>query len=334
MSNRTASRPRKIFALFTIRELPALAILLVSIVWLSLTRPAFRSIDNLTAVGQDAAFVGILACGEALVILTGGIDLSVAANLAMSGCVAGMMMIAGVAWPLAVVAALAVAGLGGLVNGVLITYRRLPPILVTLATWFIFRSIISIVTHSRNYAPFPNSFANLGGGNLPFVVFVLVVIGLALMTLRTRFGRRVIAIGGSETASELSGLPVDAIKRRVYLIAGLCAGLSALLMMARNNNVESSVASGYELHAIAAVVVGGVRLSGGEGTILGAALGAAIYAVLHDALILYGQRAELYGLITGAIILAAAFGEVLRRRVEESKYKAANIAVTGETASK
>src|SRR5438045_2877746 len=141
MATIPARSPVSPFQWGSIRELPALILLLVAGLWLVMSKASFRSPENLTQVGQEAAFIGIMACGEALVILTGGIDLSVGATLALSACVGASRMTTGTAWPLAAVMALVAGATAGFLNGALITYRRLPPILTTLGTLFIFRSV-------------------------------------------------------------------------------------------------------------------------------------------------------------------------------------------------
>jgi len=296
-----------------IRELPAAAMLTLVVAWIAATRASFHTYTNLAQVGQDGALIGIMACGEAMVILTGGIDLSVGATLALSACAAGSLMMAG--WPVvgAVGVGLAAGALCGWVNGALITYRRLPPILSTLATLLIFRAITNIETHAEPFNQLPRTFRVLGGGFHPFVVFLAVVALFAAVLARMRFGRRVVAIGGSDEAVRLSGVPVDAVLRRVYMLSGLCAAISGLIMSAAANNAQWNLADGWELEVIAAVVIGGVRLTGGQGSVIGAALGALIIVVLRNALFLSGVPTERYGLVTGGVILAAAMAEQIRR---------------------
>ncbi len=317
----------------TPRELPTLVLLILVCVGMALFVPAFRTPGNLTVVGQNAAFVGMMACGEGVVILSGGLDLSVGSVLALASCVTAAALAAGWAWPLAVLVGLMAGALAGVINGALITYRRLPPILTTLATLLLFRHGTSILTHARTYGPFPDAFNRLGSDWMPALLFVLVSAGFVLATLRTRFGRWAIALGGSEQAARLSGVPVDRVKRVAYLLSGLCAGLAGLIVMAFNNNAQSTVGQGYELDAIAACVVGGVRITGGDGSLLGAALGALLIALLRDALILTGRPAEQYGLFTGAVILAAAVLEQwrVRRRTPPSAAPPANRAWKRET---
>ncbi|HZP81469.1 MAG TPA: ABC transporter permease, partial [Chthonomonadaceae bacterium] len=298
----------------TPRELPILLLVLLVCLGMAAWVPAFRTPGNLTVVGQNAAFIGVMACGEGVVLLSGGLDLSVGSTLALSSCATAAALAAGWAWPLAALIGLLAGALAGAVNGALITYRRLPPILTTLATLLLFRHGTSLLTHARNYGPFPDAFNRLGSGWTPALLFVAVTALFVLAALRTRFGRWILALGGSEQAARLSGVPVDRVKRAAYLLSGLCAGLAGLITMAFNNNAQSTAGQGYELDVIAACVVGGVRITGGDGSILGAALGALLIALLRDALILTSRPVEQYGLFTGAVILAAAVLEQWRVR--------------------
>lgn len=302
--------------LLRLRELPAGALLTVVVLYMTLTTPAFRTPDNLAVLAQDAGILGTLACGEAMVILTAGIDLSVASTLAMSACVAGALMMSDVPWPLACLCALAVGGLAGLFNGALITGRRLSPIIVTLATLLLFRGLTNVATGAAPFNILPDTFKAVGRGYSSITVLLVVALVLWILLNRTAAGRHLVAVGGNEMAARLSGIPVGAVLRRAYVTAGLCAAGAGLLMAAANGNAQWTLADGWELDVIAAVVVGGVRLSGGEGSVLGAALGALIIVVLRNALFLSGIPVEQYGLVTGAVIVLAALTEQWRRRVE------------------
>lgn len=295
------------------REMPVTGLLLLALAWMAATTPAFYRPDNLAQVGQEAGLIGIMACGQAVVILTGGIDLSVGALLGASACVCGWLLSRGVP-PAACCAAGLVAGgvLGGL-NGALITRRRLPPILVTLSGLMLFRAGASIATGSIPFNHLPPVFTAIGKGFLPLAVFVAVAIAFAVTMSRGRFGRHVVAVGGSELAARLSGVSVDGVLRRVYTLSGLCAALAGLLMAAAANNAHWNLADGWELEVIAAAVIGGVRLTGGEGSVPGAALGAVLVVVLRNALFLHHRPVEQYGVVTGAVILCAALAEQARR---------------------
>jgi ribose transport system permease protein len=293
-----------------------LVLLMAAVVWLTAALPTFRAPANLLNVGQQAGMLGIMVFGEALVILTGGIDLSVGAIAAMAACVAGSCMAGGMGWAAAVGLGLVTGAAAGWLNGALITYRGWPPILTTLATLLLYRSLANIFTGAKTYTPLPTGYTGLGTGWTPVLLFVGLLAVLAVAQARARFGRHVMAVGGAEQAARLTGLPTASILRRVYLLSGLFAAAGGILLSASANAATWDIANEYELQVIAAVVIGGVRLTGGEGSLIGAALGAVIIVVMQNALILYGRPVEQYGLITGIIILLAAFAEQARRSRE------------------
>jgi ribose transport system permease protein len=305
------------------RELPVLAIVTIACLVLAARdqylqvvlkqSPVFLTSSNLTTLAKETAVIGIMACGEGLVILSGGLDLSIASTLALSSCVAAGCMAAGWPWPIAVLAGMLAAGAGGLLNGALVTYRKLPPILTTLATLLLFRYGTSIATHARNYGPFPDAFNLLATNWNPLLILMVVGLLFTLLTVRAPLGRWLTAMGGNEQAALLSGVPTERIKRIAYLLSGLCAGLAGLIAMAYNNNTQSNVAPGYELTVVAACVVGGVAITGGEGTLPGAVLGALLIELVQDALILMKLPTELQGLLTGGVVLVAAVLERWRK---------------------
>ena len=288
------------------REFPTLLLIALLCGWMLQTAPSFRGGSNLSIVGQEAAFIGVMACGEGLVILGGGLDLSVGAIVALSSCVTALTLAAGWAWPLSVVCGLGAGAMAGGINGALVTYRRLPPILTTLATLLLFRHGTSLLTHARNFGPFPDAFRVLGTGWTPTLLLVVVTGVFFLLSRQTRLGRWTLAIGGGEQAARLSGIAVGGVKRWTYLLSGLCAGLAGLILMGFNNTTQSVVGEGAELNVIAACVVGGIRITGGDGSLLGAALGALLIALLRNALILTHRPPEQSNLFVAFIILAAA----------------------------
>lgn len=253
--------------------------------------------------------LGLMACGETLVILTGGIDLSVASALAMSACLCGALIMAGTPWPAAAIAAIGLGLLAGWVNGALVTWRRLPPILVTLATLLLFRGITNILTGAAPYNLLPEAYKAIGRGGWPMLALVVVASVLSIGIGRSRFGRHLVASGGNESAARLSGIGVPSVLRRAYALSGMLAATAGLLMAAANGNAQWTLADGWELDVIAAVVIGGVRLTGGQGSVFGATVGALIIVILRNALFLSGVPTEQYGLVTGGVIVAAALSE-------------------------
>ena len=304
------------------RELPIIILLIIVMGLMAAFVPAFKSADNLKAVGENAAYIGIMALGEGLVIIGAGLDLSVGSVMALACCTMAILLQAEKPWPLALAAGLAVSTAAGALNGLLITRRALPPILTTLATLLLFRHGISLATHAKAFTNFPDTFKLVGAGWTPFLLFVALTV-TAMVTLNsTRLGRWTLAIGGSEQSARLSGVPVARIKMAAYAISGLMAAIGGWIVMAYNDNAQSSVGMGYELDVIAACVVGGIRITGGDGSLGGAALGAILIALLRNALILTGRPIEQYGLFTGAVILSAALLEGWRARRRALKLQA------------
>jgi ribose transport system permease protein len=252
-----------------------------------------------------------------MVILTGGIDLSIGSIVAMAACPAGALMMSGWPWPAAAAVGFLTGCAGGLVNGALITYRRFPPILTTLATLLIFRAATNIWTAAKPFNDLPDAFNRWGRGFMPLFVGIGVTALCAWVVARGHFGRHLVAVGGSELASSLSGVPVASVLRRVYVLSGACAGLSGLLMAGGQNNAQWRLAEGWELDVIGAVVIGGVRLAGGQGSIPGAALGALIVVVMQNALVLSGVSKEYYGLVIAGVIILAALVEQARSSRQE-----------------
>lgn len=306
-------------ALRDARELPAVLLLVAAALWLLLSKPSFRSPGNLAVVGQDAGMLGLMACGETLVILTGGIDLSVASALAMSACLCGALIMAGTPWPAAAIAAIGLGLLAGWVNGALVTWRRLPPILVTLATLLLFRGITNILTGAAPYNLLPEAYKAIGRGGWPMLALVVVASVLSIGIGRSRFGRHLVASGGNESAARLSGIGVPSVLRRAYALSGMLAATAGLLMAAANGNAQWTLADGWELDVIAAVVIGGVRLTGGQGSVIGATVGALIIVILRNALFLSGVPTEQYGLVTGGVIVAAALSERWRSKAADRR---------------
>ncbi|HLH80932.1 MAG TPA: ABC transporter permease [Chthonomonas sp.] len=295
------------------RELPVLLLLLITTLIMGLFVPAFRTESNLTALGESAAYIGILACGEALPLFTAGLDISVGSTLALSSCAAATVLTLGWPWPIAAAVGLLAGACAGWFNGMLITWRRMPPILATLATFLIFRHGAGILTHDHSYGPFPHAFNRIGSGWVPVLLLVAITLLFTFLVQRATFGRWLLSVGGNEMAARLSAVPIEKVKRRAYLLCGLCAGLAGLIVMAFNNTTQASVGQGTELDAIAACVVGGTRITGGEGSVVGAALGAVLLALLRDAFVLTGRPVSQYGVITGGVILLTAILERLRR---------------------
>ncbi|MBN8246818.1 MAG: ABC transporter permease [Verrucomicrobia bacterium] len=301
--------------------LMAAAVALVVLFALAVPGGRFLTVDNLLDLTQQISINAILAFGMTLAILIGGIDLSVGAVVALAGTVAvATLPVAG--WPGAAAAGLGTAGLIGLVNGACAARTRMPPFIITLATMMVARGIALRFNEGRPM-PVPDSqtvFLALGNARLLGVVPVpaLVMLGAfvlaALLLHRTAFGQHLYAIGGSREAARCVGIPLARRETTVYLLCSLLAGLAGLIHASQLYSAEPASGQGFELNAIAAVVVGGTSFTGGVGTLPGTLVGAVIIGILDKGLNQAGVHFSLQYIIKGLVILGAVYLDVRRRK--------------------
>ncbi len=270
---------------------------------LSFLTPSFLTVENLGNVLVQSAINAVLAAGMTFVILTGGIDLSVGSMLALAGMVLGKLLLSGAPWPLCVFACLLVGAFLGLVNGLLITRGGLPPFIATLGMMSTARGLALVYSGGRPASGFSESFLSLGSLLLVITAVVYAVAHFVLQ--RTVFGRSLYALGGNEQAAWLSGIPTGRSKTLVYVLSGALSGLAAVMLTARLNSAQPIAGVMYELDAIAAVVIGGTSLSGGQGSVLGTLLGALIMSVLRNGLNLLEVSADMQQVVIGFVIVLA-----------------------------
>ncbi|WP_406436187.1 substrate-binding domain-containing protein [Streptomyces sp. NBC_00631] len=297
----------------------ALTALIVLVIAMSALSGDFLTTDNLLNVGVQAAVTAILAFGATFVIVAAGIDLSVGSVAALSATVLAWSATShGVPVFLAVVLAVATGIAAGLVNGFLIAYGKLPPFIATLAMLSVGRGLALVISEGSPIA-FPDSVSHLGdtlGGWLPVPVLVMVLMGLiaAFVLGRTYIGRSMYAIGGNEEAARLSGLRVQKQKLAIYALSGLFAAVAGIVLAARLSSAQPQAANGYELDAIAAVVIGGASLAGGTGKASGTLIGALILAVLRNGLNLLNVSAFWQQVVIGVVIALAVLLDTVRRK--------------------
>ncbi|GGJ16948.1 ABC transporter permease/substrate-binding protein [Streptomyces brasiliensis] len=297
----------------------ALTALIVLVIALSALSGDFLTTDNLLNIGVQAAVTAILAFGVTFVIVSAGIDLSVGSVAALSATVLAWGATShGVPVVLAVILAIATGIAAGLVNGFLIAYGKLPPFIATLAMLSVARGL-SLVISQGSPIPFPDSVSHLGdtlGGWLPVPVLVMVIMGLiaAFVLGRTYIGRSMYAIGGNEEAARLSGLRVKKQKLAIYALSGVFAAAAGIVLAARLSSAQPQAADGYELDAIAAVVIGGASLAGGTGKASGTLIGALILAVLRNGLNLLSVSAFWQQVVIGVVIALAVLLDTVRRK--------------------
>jgi ribose transport system permease protein len=281
--------------------------------------PHFLTVSNLLNVVEQTSINATVAVGMTFVILSAGIDLSVGSIVALSGVVLGMALQAGYPLVLALPASLAAGFACGVTNGALVSWGRLPPFIVTLGTMSIARGAALLITEGRPISGFDASFRSLATGRLGFipapviVMAVVYVIAHVLLT-RTTFGRYVYAIGGNEEATRLSGVPVRFHKTMIYGVSGLTSAVAAVVLTARLNSAQPIAGIMYELDAIAATVIGGTSLMGGEGTLGGTLVGALIMGVLRNGLNLLGVSSFLQQIVIGGVIVVAVLLDTILKR--------------------
>lgn len=299
----------------------ALAILFIAqITVTSWLVPGYFDIRGLLDATRSFAEAGLVALGMTLVIITGGIDLSVGALMALVSVTIGFSYQAGLPLWAASLAGVGVGALGGLFNGLFITCFRLHPLVVTLGTFALFRGIAFAVSDANAVSGFPAWFGlfgqtAIGWFPLQFLFFCLVVAVFWLILAKSRFGRYVYAVGHNEVASRFAGLPTNAIIVTVYTLTGFLVGLAGLIYTSRIASARGNAGLGLELTVIAMVVLGGTKITGGSGTIAGTVLGILILSYLQDGLTFAGVRSD-WGLIFIGIflILGVFLNEVFRER--------------------
>ncbi len=300
------------------RLLPSLS-LVILFVGLSLASPYFLTKTNLASVVRQTAVINVMALGMTMVIIAGGIDLSVGAILAMAGLLGTMAMERGYPIPAGIAIGILVGLFWGLINGLLITRLNIAPFIVTLGTLGIVRGLTLIISNGLPVHRIPQEFSYLGEGNLlgvPFVLWILVVCAAVTHFLleHTRLGRYAFAIGSNPEAALYAGIPVAFHTTAVYAICGLLTGLAGMIEASRLMTGQPTAGQGYELQVIAAVVIGGGSLRGGEGSVIGTLIGAFIMGLLSNGSDLLGISPYLQQAIIGAVIILAVTVDELRKR--------------------
>ena len=292
---------------------PVLIMLLVAAVF-SCMHPRFLTMSNFLNILKQNSHYGILAAGVCFAILLGGIDISVGSVLAFSGAVSALIISTGGSVIFAILAAIAIGAVAGLMNGVFISRFKLQPMIVTLATMSIFRGATLVLTNGKSISlgklAGSNMFKAIGQGSLGFLpVPVLLLIATYAVVYyilnMTSFGRHVYAIGGNEEAARLSGINVAHTKTLAHLMSGLLAGVAGILVTARVASATPTAGDGYEMDAIAAAVIGGISLRGGEGQVLFTIVGAVIIGMLNNILNLMNVSSYYQTIIKGVVILIA-----------------------------
>ena len=310
------------------QKLLAFLSLIVMFIFFSFASPYFAQMDNVLAIMQATAIDGVLGISATFVIITAGIDLSVGTLMTFCAVMTGVVLTNwGMPLWLGVLASIATGAFCGAVSGFLIAKLKIPPFIATLGMMWAVKGLSLVVTDARPiyFNDTPNfdmiSQASLIGYFVPsvpipngvLILFVLAIVSSVILN-RTALGRYTFALGSNEEAARLSGVNVDAWKIAVYCLAGAITGVAGLIIASRLNSAQPALGQGYELEAIAAVVIGGTSLAGGSGTILGTIIGAFIMNVLLNGLRIMSVSQEWQIVVTGVIIILAVYADILRRK--------------------
>ncbi len=310
------------------QKLLAFASLIMLLIGFSIASPNFMQTSNMIAILQATSVNGVLAVAATLVIITGGIDLSVGTLMTFCAVIAGVTLTnLGLPLPLGVLAAIGAGAFCGLCSGTFIAKMKIPPFIATLGMMLILKGLSLVISGTRPiYFNDTPGFDKISRGSiigelipaLPIpngVLILFLVAGVAAYILgRTVLGRYTFALGSNEEAVRLSGVNTDFWKMAVYSLAGSICGIAGLLIASRLNSAQPALGLGYELEAIAAVVIGGTSLAGGRGTILGTLIGALIMAVLTNGLRVLSVAQEWQTVVTGAIIILAVYADMVRKK--------------------
>lgn len=304
----------------TTQKLLAFASLIVMFIVFSLASPNFARFNNIIGILLSTAVNGILAVGVSFVIITGGIDLSIGTVMTFSSVMAGVVI---TFWklpiPLGIMAGIATGALCGCINGTTIAKMKIPPFIATLGMMMITKGLSLVISGTKPiYFVDTPAFRKIAMGsvfgipNAVFIFFASAIIASLILT-RTILGRYTFALGSNEEAARLSGINVDRWKIGIYALNGMFSGLAGIIMASRLNSAQPALGQGYELEAIAAVVIGGTSLSGGEGSILGTVIGAFIMSVLTNGLRILSIPQEWQTVVIGAIVILAVYADIIRR---------------------
>ncbi|HHU48643.1 MAG: ABC transporter permease [Caldicoprobacterales bacterium] len=294
-------------------------VLFVMCVIMYIVSEPFRSWDNVLSIARNFSAYAITGIGVSMVIIAGGIDLSLGSVYGFAGVIATMAM-ADLGWPAfpSIILGMIAGALFGLFNGLLVVKAKLPPFIATLGTLSIARSLCYILTEGYPVTDVKERFLFLGQGYMasiptPIWMMVIVAIIFAVFLNQTVTGRRIYALGGNEEATRISGINVNKVKVLVYTLCSLLAGFSGIMTASRLGIGQPTSGQGFELDAIAAVIIGGASLDGGAGTVTGTILGAAIMGVLRNALVLLSIKSHWQSLIIGFVIIIAVAADQLKK---------------------
>lgn len=316
MSNPTITLTRR---LATMREAALLAMIALLVVTMSFASPYFLSVANFQAVIAGMVPTAIIVVGMTILLVSGSFDLSVGSVMALASTVVALLLLSGVSIPLAILAACVLGLAIGALNGLIVTGLGVNPLIATLGTMSMARGAALVFTEGFSLSSLPEAFAVFGKAQiagLPLMAWIMLVIVLLgdIGLRRTRFLRQVYFIGGNERAAALSGIPVSRVRIVCFMLSGLLAAFAGILLASRLMSGTPTAGSALELQVLAAAVIGGASLRGGEGTVLGAFLGVVFVALISNAMTMLAVSIYWQMIVTGFVLIVAVAVDVLARR--------------------
>lgn len=302
------------------RELLIVLAQVLMIMIFTVINPLFVSWGNMKDIIDMSTIYGLMALGMSFAIISGGIDLSAGAAMALMGIILGRMLKNGVTVPVAIGVTMVSGGFFGFINGFLVSKMRIQPFIATLATQNVFRGIAFLITDGYPITSIPNEFRNviygevIWGIRISSFLFIITAVVMHIVLKYTKFGNYVYAVGGNSEAAKLSGVHVERTKILAFVVCGLCEALAAIALLAKIGTAECTAAQAYEQQAIAAVAIGGASMAGGRGTILGAFLGTILLNSLRNGLIVVGVGTYWQYVATGLVMIIAVSVELLQRK--------------------
>lgn len=300
-----------------LRYAAQLAFLAILFIVLSATSPVFLSGKNLINVMRQVSTNVFVACAMTLILILGGIDLSIGAVMATAGMVSALMSLSGVPFVVCAFVGLLVGAAAGLINGIIISNTNMQPFIVTYATQIILRGMVYVITAAGTLRLTSQGFLNFGGGSLgpipwPVLYMIIVVVISVLILNYSKLGRHIYSIGGNPKAAQFAGINTRRIKIFIYTFSGTMAALSGLVLTSRNSSMQPSLGVGLEMDAIAAVVLGGTSMAGGQGAIAGTIIGAFIIGFINNGLNLLGMDSFWQYIVKGIVILIAVYMDFVK----------------------
>jgi ribose/xylose/arabinose/galactoside ABC-type transport system permease subunit len=299
-------------------ELLLVGILFALFLFFGVKSPVFLKVETLMKLLKQASIYGIIAIGMTFVITSSGIDLSVGSVVGLSGIVVSMCMVSGIPVIVSILIAIGASILVGLFNGVLVHNAKVPPFIATMASMTVVRNVILLMTGAKTISNLPQSFTSFASGSVlgipnMFLTWLAIIFLGIFITGRTVFGRNIYAYGSNKESARLSGINISSTVYGVYIFSSIVCGIAGILMAARLGNGVPTSGVGYELDAIAASVVGGASLDGGEGSVIGTVLGAMIMATLRQGGTLLGINSFIMEIIIGSLIAIAVVIDKMRK---------------------